>query len=389
MPEQTETVGAALAAIRQARRQRWEAVLWSYLSHGRAEVRRAALLALSDLLAPSEQVVRALLDGLDDRARDVRRACAETLADLGSYSHGAVMDGLASDAIGPYCAAVACHADPSGLSLGDSDLAARRLQQALAADLQATWKHQVAKALARREDGVARLLEVLRTGSAEAARFAAEVLCDLGDDIIDQLEPAFAEPSGRPWLAAVLASCREGRSVLKYAPQHGRDALLAALALDEAPVRMKLQVCKRLVICPGEEVGDALAACLRAESTMLQYTALRALTARDDPRAVPDVLERLERGYFYNAEMVEWLGRVGDARAIPLLKKLASPWRVLTVMPQTRHAARDALAAIEESLAHIPEGAISLAQPPRDAPTPAAISLWEEEETAAEAAGAS
>lgn len=213
--------------------------------------------------------------------------------------------------------------------------------------------------------------------------FSLNSLRDFGNEAVPAVVEALQASHHPVRCAAVLANCEEGRWALESLPAKGEPLLSAALADDELPVRIRIGVSKAIVICEGELVGPALEAALDDPSVMLAYAAGRALFARRDPHGVGWVLKLVERSYLPTAEMLDWLGETGSPDALPLLRRFASVWRTPFLPGKVRAAARQALQAIEDSLAHIPEGAISIAPRPTGL-TDAALSLWKEGETDAE-----
>lgn len=227
---------------------------------------------------------------------------------------------------------------------------------------------------------VGKLLAALGDRASGVRVYAINSLRDFGDEVVEPLLDAVRRGHHPVWCAAVLANCEEGRYELQALPQHGEALLAAALRDDQLPVRIRIGVTKAIVICEGEEVGPALEAALSDPSVMIQYAAGRALWARRDRHGVRWVIQLVERAYLPQVEMLEWLGEACDPDAIPLLKRLASVWRTPFLPGKQRAAARASLQAIEDALAHIPEGALSLAPRPSGV-TDAALSLWREGET--------
>lgn len=233
------------------------------------------------------------------------------------------------------------------------------------------------------------LLAALEDRAGGPRRFAYGQLRDRGDAALPLLAAQLDHPRYAAPCAAILACSAAGREILWPLPDHGSSLLIESLQRPHLPVRIAIAVTKSLVVGGDERVGDALAALLDDESVMLRYAAGRALYARWDPRAVPWAVALLN-SQPPDRTMVSWLGEQQDARALPVLRKLASPWRAFFgfVPPAVREAAREAIAAIEASLAHIPAGAISLARGRPDV-SETALSLWREGETAEEAAAES
>lgn len=228
------------------------------------------------------------------------------------------------------------------------------------------------------------LVEALGDRAGAVRRQAALSLRALAAGAVPALEAGLARAALAGHCAALLTTCSAGRELLAGTPDAGEALLLAALREADLSVRDAIAVTKALVICPGEATGDGLADLLEHPSVMLRGAAGRALWARSDRRALPWVLERIESSWSLDAAWITWLGEQGDPRALPCLKRLASPWRRLLVATgEHRRLAREAVSKIEEGLRHIPDGAISQVAPP--GASAAAISLWREGELPGEA----
>ncbi len=231
------------------------------------------------------------------------------------------------------------------------------------------------------EEAVPLLLEALGDRTDRVKRFAAERLRAMGDAAVPQLLAALHAESAAP-AAAVLAAITAGRKALAERDDRGAPLLIQSFSVPGLTIRIRLAATKALYIGRGPDVGDCLAGLLEHESPLLSHSAGRGLWARRDPRALAWVLAQLQ--YSTDLSMVEWLGELGDARALPALRRLASRWTWRYWQAPLRPAARAAIEQIEERLKHIPDGAVSLAGP--EEPTATALSLWQEGETADEAA---
>jgi HEAT repeat protein len=221
------------------------------------------------------------------------------------------------------------------------------------------------------------LIEALSDRAGGVRRFAAAHLGQRKGRAVPQLLTALADPRLGPRCAAILAASTDGRRALRQLPDRGIPLLAQATRLGEISVHHLTNICNTLVVYLEPEAGDVIAALLAHTSPRVRDKAGRCLMARRDARAVPWMVDPARAGWWPGLEDIAWLGELGDPAAMPWLRRLASPWRLLTVAPPARAAAREALARIEEALRHVPDGAISRAAPPMGQPTAAALSLWE------------
>jgi len=113
-------------------------------------------------------------------------------------------------------------------------------------------------------------------------------------------------------------------------------------------------------------------------SVMVRQAATRALVSREDPRVLDWVIAQTNWRLF-SEPLINWIGELGDIRAIPLLKRLSGLRAWLAVSPTVRAAAKAALAKVLETTRHIPDAALTRAAPPNSGPSAAALSLWAEE----------
>ncbi|MCC7493241.1 MAG: hypothetical protein IT204_12870 [Fimbriimonadaceae bacterium] len=230
------------------------------------------------------------------------------------------------------------------------------------------------------------LPELLWAATSDSSSAVRRVACELirshPEQCQDLLQAALDGPQSA-LAAALLAGNPDGRKLLAARPQQGLAWLLAAAALPDLAVRLRLGLVKALVIVRGDAAGDCLAALAGHPSPLLRQAAGRALWCRWDRRALPWVLARLENDFTPDRAMVAWVGEQGEPNALPVLKSLLRPWRWLRVGGEVRQVIKAAVARLENDVKHIPLAALSRAS--EAAPDARALSLWLEPEQPSEA----
>lgn len=377
-----DSLETRLAAVQQRLGSEDRAGLRADLADPRWEVRGAALKGLARLGLPP----RELVPHLADRAVGVRRLAAELLLSQGDRAGAALLAGLGDPRLAPWCAALLLRVGNGAALLSERPEAPSWWVAALALPLPAPVVVDVQAALAGSAEGERALVAALAGKDPGVLRRCAQALRVRGEAAVPALVEALRDSTRRRWAAAVLACSRAGRIALRRRRQQSCQALVEALGDDRIPVRLRLQVTKSLVICQPAAAGDALFAGLAHRSSQLAEACGRALLARRDDRAADWLIAHLARGALVSPEHLEWLGEVGATQALPVLRRIASYWRSFWLPAPTRRAAREAIRALEARVAHVPEGAISIAQRARPEPSAAAISLWQEPETPEEAA---
>ncbi len=229
-------------------------------------------------------------------------------------------------------------------------------------------------------DWPALLVAALTDRAGGVRRYAADSLCRLAGNALEELQRHLDDPVRGPTCAAVMACCLPGRALLARRDDRGLPLLLASFQSDCLYVRARLAVIKALVIIPSPAVGDCLAALLTQDSVLLRNAAGRALEARCDDRATEYVCQRLYLFAQPDLDTLAWLAEHGDLTAMPALQRFSSRWRSFWASRRVHEAATAAMARLRERGLDVPAGAISRAAPPDGEPTAAALSLWREDD---------